>query len=487
MSTISVVNLSFSGVFMRQITPVLLCGGVGSRLWPVSRQGRPKQYLNLTGEHSMLQQTITRLEGLEQNPPIIVCNEEHRFLVAEQLRQLGVAGATIVLEPEGKNTGPAIALAAHAAVRDDAESLMLVLPADHYIGRPADLREAVTAAADVAASGKLVTFGLIPSRPETGYGYIKRGTLIANGVAVLDTFVEKPNLETAKDYLASGEYFWNSGMFMFSARTYLSALNASQPAMASACEASMQAAKRDLDFIRPDAKLFSESPADSIDYAVMEHTTEGAVVSLDCDWSDIGAWSALWEAGSKDESGNVTEGDVVIDNTTNSYIRSQSRLVTTTGIKDLVVVETADAVMVADRHSVQDVKNIVTALKSMARSEADTHHRVFRPWGSYESLIVGERFQVKRIVVNPGQRLSLQMHHHRAEHWVVVRGTAEVLNGDDTMLLTEDQSTYIPIGAKHRLSNPGKYPLELIEVQSGSYLGEDDIVRFEDVYGRSPS
>lgn len=472
---------------MRPITPVLLCGGVGSRLWPVSRQGRPKQYLNLIGEQSMLQQTLARLEGLEQTNPIIVCNDEHRFLVAEQVRQLGIEKATIILEPEGKNTAPAIALAAHAASSTASDPLLLVLPADHYIGRPEDLRDAVRTAAEVANDQKLVTFGLIPSKPETGYGYIKRGATIRGQAALLDKFVEKPDLETAKAYFASGEYVWNSGMFMFSAEAYLAALTSSQPDMATVCSESMNAAERDLDFIRPNADIFATSPADSIDYAVMEHTADGAVVSLDCDWSDIGAWSALWDAGSKDESGNVTEGDVVLDNTRNSYVRSQSRLVTTTGVNDLVVVETADAVMVADRNSVQDVKNIVSALKSASRSEADIHHRVFRPWGSYESLIVGEGFQVKRIVVNPGQRLSLQMHHHRAEHWVVVRGTAEVVNGDQTMLLTEDQSTYIPIGAKHRLSNPGKYPLELIEVQSGSYLGEDDIVRFEDVYARSPS
>jgi len=433
----------------------------------------------------MLQQTLARLEGLNQSAPIIVCNDEHRFLVAEQLRQLGIEKTTIILEPEGKNTAPAIALAAHAASASDPDSLLLVLPADHYIGRPEDLRNAVSDAVDVASDQKLVTFGLIPSRPETGYGYIKRGAAITERVAVLETFVEKPDVETAESYLSSGEYVWNSGMFMFSARVYLSALESSQPEMASACREAMNTAAQDLDFIRPNAEIFATSPADSIDYAVMEHTADGAVVSLDCDWSDIGAWSALWEAGSKDESGNVTEGDVVTDNTRNSYIRSQSRLVTTTGVKDLVVVETADAVMVADRHSVQDVKNIVATLKSASRAEADSHRRVFRPWGSYELLVEGEGFQVKRIVVHPGQRLSLQMHHHRAEHWVVVRGTAEVVNGEETMLLTEDQSTYIPIGAKHRLSNPRKHPLELIEVQSGTYLGEDDIVRFEDVYGRS--
>ena len=433
----------------------------------------------------MLQQTLARLEGLKQNDPIIVCNDEHRFLVAEQLRQLGIEQATIILEPEGKNTAPAIALAAHAASMSDPESLLLVLPADHYIGRPEDLRDAVTAAIDVASDQKLVTFGLIPSRPETGYGYIKRGAAITERSAVLETFVEKPDVETAEAYLASGEYVWNSGMFMFTAGQFLASLTQFQPEMARVCERAMEQAERDMDFIRPSAEVFATCPSDSIDYAVMEHTPAGAVVSLDCDWSDIGAWSALWEAGDKDTAGNVTQGDVVLNKTENSYVRSQSRLVTTTGDRDLVVVETADAVMVAYRHSVQDVKDIVNALKASDRSEADVHHRVFRPWGSYESLSVGEGFQVKRIVVNPGQQLSLQMHHHRAEHWVVVRGTAEVVNGDETLLLKEDQSTYIPIGAKHRLTNPGKFPLELIEVQSGSYLGEDDIVRFEDVYGRS--
>ncbi|MCH1602006.1 MAG: mannose-1-phosphate guanylyltransferase/mannose-6-phosphate isomerase [Luminiphilus sp.] len=468
---------------MAKITPVLLCGGVGSRLWPVSRQGRPKQYLNLIGETSMLQQTLTRIEGVEQTPPIIVCNEEHRFLVAEQVRQLGLTSPQIILEPEGKNTAPAIALAALAA--SDPDVNLLVLPADHYVGKPAALVDAIEKASSASAQGKLVTFGLVPSRPETGYGYIKRGEALAADVSVLEQFVEKPDQPTAEGYIVSGDYVWNSGMFMFTAGRFLESLAEFQPDMAQVCEIAMQQAERDMDFIRPDAEVFGTCPSDSIDYAVMEHTPEGAVVSLDCDWSDIGAWSALWEAGDQDAAGNVLQGDVVLHNTQNSYVRSQSRLVTTTGVKDLIVVETADAVMVADRHSVQDVKDIVNLLKASDRSEADVHHRVFCPWGSYESLIVGEGFQVKRIVVNPGQQLSLQMHHHRAEHWVVVRGTAEVVNGDETLLLKENQSTYIPIGAKHRLINPGKFPLELIEVQSGSYLGEDDIVRFEDVYGRS--
>ena len=469
---------------MSQIVPVLLCGGVGSRLWPVSRQGRPKQYLNLIGEDSMLQQTLTRLEGLDQAPPIIVCNEEHRFLVAEQTRQIGIESATIILEPEGKNTAPAIALAALVASVTNPDSALLVLPADHHIGRPEQLRAAVKEALAAALHTKLVTLGLVPTRAETGYGYIKRGETLSGNVAVLDQFVEKPNEVTAKGYLDSGEYVWNSGMFLFKSGHFLDALSEFQPTIAAACRAAMANSERDMNFVRPDSKAFANCPSESIDYAVMEHTKDGVVVSLDCDWSDIGAWSALWDTGGKDGEGNVTHGDVVLDNTHNSYVRSQSRLVTTSGVNDLVVVETADAVMVADRHSVQDVKHIVSMLKSQQRSEADAHHRVFRPWGFYESLIVGDGFQVKRIVVNPGQQLSLQMHHHRAEHWVVVRGTAEVINGDQTMTLVKDQSTFVPVGAQHRLSNPGAVPLELIEVQTGSYFGEDDIVRFDDDYGR---
>ena len=469
---------------MATITPVLLCGGVGSRLWPVSRQGRPKQYLNLIGETSMLQQTLTRNEALAQTSPIIVCNEEHRFLVAEQVRQLGLTSPTIILEPEGKNTAPAIALAAIAASASDSEVNLLVLPADHYVGKPTALIDAIEKAASAASQGKLVTFGLVPSHPETGYGYIRRGEALAIDVSVLERFVEKPDQPTAEGYIASGDYVWNSGMFMFTAGQFLVSLAKFQPKMAQVCQRAMEQAERDMDFIRPDAEVFTTCPSDSIDYAVMEHTPDGAVVSLDCDWSDIGAWSALWQTGDQDSAGNVTHGDVVLNKTQNSYIRSQSRLVTTTGVSDIVVVETADAVMVADRHSVQDVKDIVNALKASDRSEADVHQRVFRPWGSYESLTSGAGFQVKRLIVNPGQQLSLQLHHHRAEHWVVVRGTAKVVNGDSELILSADQSTYIPLGVKHRLSNPGPEVLELIEVQSGSYLGEDDIIRFDDVYGR---
>ena len=469
---------------MATITPVLLCGGVGSRLWPVSRQGRPKQYLNLIGESSMLQQTLTRIESLTQTAPIIVCNEEHRFLVAEQVRQLGFTSPTIILEPEGKNTAPAIALAALAIAAADPEAQLLVLPADHYVGKPEALIDAIEKATSASSQGKLVTFGLVPSRPETGYGYIKRGEALAPDVSVLEQFVEKPDQPTAEGYIASGDYVWNSGMFMFTATRFLESLAQFQPEMARVCERAMEQAERDMDFVRPNAEVFATCPSDSIDYAVMEHTPEGAVVSLDCDWSDIGAWSALWEVGDQDAAGNVTQGDVVLNKTQNSYLRSQSRLVTATGVSDLVVVETADAVMVADRHSVQDVKEIVNVLKASSRSEADVHQRVFRPWGSYESLTSGNGFQVKRLIVNPGQQLSLQLHHHRAEHWVVVRGTAKVVNGDSELILSADQSTYIPLGVKHRLSNPSSEVLELIEVQSGSYLGEDDILRFDDVYGR---
>ena len=469
---------------MAIITPVLLCGGVGSRLWPVSRQGRPKQYLNLIGDTSMLQQTLTRIGAIAQTAPIIVCNEEHRFLVAEQVRQLGLTSPTIILEPEGKNTAPAIALAAIAASASDPEVNLLVLPADHYVGKPAALIDAIEKAASASSQGKLVTFGLVPSRAETGYGYIKRGEALATDVSVLEQFVEKPDQPTAEGYIASGDYVWNSGMFMFTAARYLESLGEFQPEMADVCERAMAQAERDMDFIRPDAEVFATCASDSIDYAVMEHTPEGAVVSLDCGWSDIGAWSALWEVGDQDSAGNVTQGDVVLNKTQNSYVRSQSRLVTTTGVKDLVVVETADAVMVADRRAVQDVKDIVSSLRKSNRSEANIHQRVFRPWGSYESLTSGDGFQVKRLMVNPGQQLSLQMHNHRAEHWVVVRGTAVVVNGETELTLSADQSTYIPVGAKHRLSNPGPDVLELIEVQSGSYLGEDDIVRFDDVYGR---
>lgn len=466
------------------LIPVLLSGGVGSRLWPVSREGRPKQFLPLGGAGSMLQQTQSRLAKIPHGDPIVVCNEEHRFLVAEQLREVGAASDTIILEPEGRNTAPAIALAAVQALKTDPDAILLVLPADHYIGNPEAFAATVSTALPVAQQGSLVTFGVVPARPETGYGYIRAGADLAEGVRELAEFVEKPDLATATKYLEDGNYLWNSGMFLFRADRYLDALAQHAPEIDGACRQAMSSATSDLDFLRPDKAAFEKCPSDSIDYAVMEHTEKGAVAPLDCDWSDIGAWSALWEVGDADGAGNVTRGDVILDDTNNSYVHSESRLVTTTGVDDLVIVETADAVMVASRDKVQNVKNIVNALKAAGRPEATVHQRVFRPWGSYESLIVSDRFQVKRIVVNPGGKLSLQKHYHRAEHWIVVHGTAEVTKGDETFVLAEDQSTYIPLGVTHRLFNHGKIPLELIEVQSGSYLGEDDIVRFDDVYGR---
>ncbi|MBN7795028.1 mannose-1-phosphate guanylyltransferase/mannose-6-phosphate isomerase [Parahaliea mediterranea] len=466
------------------LVPVLLSGGVGSRLWPVSRELHPKQLLPLAGELSMLQETLRRTRGLEAAPPVVVCNEDHRFMVAEQLRQVGAEPAALILEPAGRNTAPAVALAALQLQATDPEAVMLVLPADHLIQQVDAFAEAVARALPLAQSGRLMTFGVVPDRAETGYGYIRCGSELSTGVFELEQFVEKPDSDTAQGYLDSGDFLWNSGMFLMRAATYLEQLEAQAPAMMAACREAMAGAASDMDFVRPDAEAFRACPADSIDYAVMEHTALGGVAALDCGWSDIGAWSALWEVAERDESGNVVAGDVLLDNCTGSYLRSESRLVAATGVSDLVVVETADAVLVADRNKVQDVKRLVNALKAQSRPEAELHARVYRPWGSYETLVCAERFQVKRIIVNPGQKLSLQMHHHRAEHWVVVSGTAEVTCEDRVFMLAEDESTYIPLGHKHRLANPGRIPLELIEVQSGTYLGEDDIVRFEDVYGR---
>lgn len=467
------------------LIPVLLCGGVGSRLWPVSREAYPKQFLPLVGELSMLQNTLARTSDLDCAEPIVLCNEEHRFMVAEQLRQRKQEAGAILLEPEGRNTAPALALAALQALKSDAQALLLVLPADHIVKDVQAFCRAVEAGAAAAADGALTTFGIVPDAPETGYGYLRRGEEISTGLFALDRFVEKPDSATAQSYLDSGEYLWNSGMFLLRADRYLEELESHAPAIAAACRAAMETAAEDMDFLRPDSDAFIASPSDSIDYAVMEHTQRGVVVPLDCGWSDVGAWSTLWQVSEQDGDGNVVLGDVIAENCQGNYFRSESRLVAASGVSDLVVVETADAVLVADRATVQNVKDIVTRLKVEERSEASLHHRVYRPWGSYESLIAGDRFQVKRIIVNPGQQLSLQMHHHRAEHWIVVSGTAEVTCGEEVFSLKEDESTYIPLGHKHRLANRGRIPLELIEVQSGSYLGEDDIVRFEDVYGRS--
>jgi len=467
------------------LTPELLSGGVGSRLWPVSRETHPKQFLPLASEITMLQETLQRTTGLDAASPMVVCNEEHRFMVAEQLRQLKLEAGNLILEPQGRNTAPAVALAAIAAVAQDENAILLVLPADHLIKDADAFVAAVQAALPQAEQGRLMTFGVVPTAPETGYGYIKCGGSLGDSLFELERFVEKPDTSTAQAYLDDGGYLWNSGMFLLRAATYLDQLGKHAPDMLDACRKAMDGASSDLDFVRPDAEAFGLCPSDSIDYAVMEKTDVGGVVSLDCGWSDVGAWSALWEVADQDTEGNAATGDVILHNCRNSYFRSDSRLVAATGVDNLVVVETADAILVADREQVQGVKDIVNMIKAQDRTEATLHRRVYRPWGSYESLITSDRFQVKQIVVNPGETLSLQMHQHRAEHWIVVNGTAEVTCEDKVFMLGEDESTYIPLGHKHRLANPGRIPLELIEVQSGTYLGEDDIVRFEDVYGRS--
>ena len=464
--------------------PVYLSGGVGSRLWPVSRESYPKQFLPLAAENnSLLQETFARLDGVESAAPIVVCNEGHRFIVAEQLREAGIVDASVVLEPVGRNTAPAVAVAALQALKDDSNAVLLVLPADHVIEDSESFRACVASGLDLAEKGALVTFGIVPTAAETGFGYIRRGGPEGEGFKVAE-FVEKPDAQTAQSYIDDGGYLWNSGMFMLQAKKYLDELKKYAIDIFDASNDAYQKAVLDLDFIRLDSEAFALCRGESIDYAVMEHTSAAVVVPMSVGWSDVGTWSALWEIGDTDLEGNVTRGDVELYATKNSYIRSESRLVATVGVEDLVVVETADAVLVADRHCVQDVKNIVNRLKATKRTEADTHIKVYRPWGSYESLVNAGRFQVKRIIVSPGARLSLQMHHHRAEHWIVVQGTGLVECNDNETLLGEDQSTYIPLGHKHRLTNPGVVPLEIIEVQTGSYLGEDDIVRFEDIYGR---
>lgn len=470
------------------LTPVILSGGAGTRLWPLSRELYPKQLLALLGERTMLQQTALRLEGLGAAQPVIVCNEAHRFLVAEQLRQLAIEPQAIVLEPRGRNTAPAIALAAHAALKAvgpkaTADPLLLVLPADHVIRDVPAFHRAVHAALGAAQQGQLVTFGIVPTTPETGYGYIHRGP--ADGAVFrIARFIEKPSAALAKEFLSSQEYYWNSGMFLFGARRYLEELGRLAPAIAGACAEAFAGAKADLDFTRIDPKLFAACPADSIDYAVMEKTSEAVVVPLAAGWSDVGSWAALHEASEPDAHGNVSRGDVIFEDSQGCYLYSESRLVSAVGLKDHVVIETKDAVLVAPRSRVQDVKKLVFRLKEQGRYEHSLHREVFRPWGSYDSIENGPRFQVKRLKVKPGAVLSLQLHHHRAEHWIVVSGTARITRGEEVFLLEENQSTYIPIGVRHRIENPGKIPLHIIEVQSGSYLGEDDIVRLEDHYGR---
>jgi mannose-1-phosphate guanylyltransferase / mannose-6-phosphate isomerase len=467
---------------MLPILPVILSGGSGTRLWPLSREAYPKQFLPLVGEDTMLQATWKRVAPVAGAAPIIVANQEHRFMAAEQLRECDVEPAALILEPIGRNTAPAIAIAALQARSTCDDALLLVLPSDHVVRNDAAFHTAVREAAVAANAGKLVTFGIVPSGPETGYGYIKAST--GAGVRAVDRFVEKPNMATAQEYVASGEYFWNSGMFLFKASRYLEELKALQPAMLNACEQALAKATRDTDFIRLDADAFAASPSDSIDYAVMEKTSDAVMIPLDAGWSDVGSWSALWEVSDKDAAGNAHHGDVIEIDCRDTYAYG-TRLIAMVGLQDVVVVETDDAIMVGHRDRVQDVKEVVARIKRDGRSEAAAHRKVYRPWGAYDSIDNGSRFQVKRITVNPGASLSLQMHHHRAEHWIVVSGTAKVTRGEETILLAENQSTYIPLGVTHRLENPGKLPLELIEVQSGSYLGEDDIVRFDDVYGRA--
>lgn len=473
------------------LIPVILSGGAGTRLWPLSRELYPKQLLALAGgERTMLQDTVARLQGLPSlAAPIVVCNESHRFMVAEQLLQQGVSGTRIILEPVGRNTAPAIALAAHAALEgaaDGVDPLLLVLPADHVIRDAAAFRAAVALAVPAASSGRLVTFGVVARQPETGYGYIRRAA--GEGpVYAIDRFVEKPDAPTAAGFVAAGDYYWNSGMFLFGARRYLEELAAHAPDIASACAEAWAAARRDLDFVRVGEAPFQSCRSDSIDYAVMERTRDAVVTPLDAGWSDVGSWSSLHDAIERDAAGNVTRGDVIAEDTRDSFLYSGSRLVATVGLADHVVIETKDAVLVAPRDRVQDVKKLVARIKGDGRGEHSLHREVFRPWGSYDSIENGERYQVKRLTVKPGASMSLQLHHHRAEHWIVVSGTARITRNDEVFLLEENQSTYIPLGARHRIENPGKIPLHIIEVQSGSYLGEDDIVRFEDRYGREGS
>jgi len=470
------------------IWPVILSGGAGTRLWPLSRELYPKQLLPLVSDNSLLQDTLNRVKGPGFAAPVVVCNDEHRFIIAEQLRQIDIRPHAIVLEPAARNTAPAVAAAATLILRDDPEALLLVLASDHIIRDVAAFHGAVGIAASAARAGRLAAFGLAPKHPETGYGYIKRGGALDGvpGAFAVERFVEKPDLATAQTYLAEGVWSWNSGMFLFPARLYLEEIRAHQPKIAAATDKAVGGATRDLDFLRLDKAAFSDSPSISIDYAVMEKTKHAAVVPADLGWNDVGAWSALWDVGTRDEAGNVAIGDVIAHDTTNAYLRTgDGMLLATVGLDNIVVVVTDDVVLAAAKDRAQDVKKIVDTLKSRKRSEASLHKIVHRPWGNYRGVDAGPRYQVKRIVVKPGAKLSLQKHAQRAEHWVVVQGTARVTRGEDTLVLRENQSTYIPLGTVHRLENIGTDDLHLIEVQSGGYLGEDDIVRLEDTYGRS--
>ena len=471
-----------------QIVPVILSGGSGTRLWPMSRKLYPKQFIPIRNNRSLFQDTVARVKDLQQGiqDPIVVCNDEHRFMAAEQLRLEEINNADIVLEPVGRNTAPAIALAALLAQERNPDAVLLILPADHILDAQAQFTDAIEIALQLCGEDQLVTFGITPTRPETGYGYIKAGdALLADKASKVERFVEKPELAKAEEYLAVGGYFWNSGMFMFKAAAVLNELAQHEATMAVDVKTAFASQSKDLDFIRIDKDAFAKCKSESIDYAVMEKTSNAAVVPLASDWNDVGSWHALWESSQQDENKNATTGDVILDDCEGCYVHSSNKLVSAVGLKDAVIVETADAVMVTMRGQSQKVKNIVNQLIQAEREEAEIHRKVYRPWGDYESIDYADRFQVKRITVKPKERLSLQKHHHRAEHWIVVNGTALVTRGEEEFLLSENESTFIPIGTIHRLENPGKIPLELIEVQSGTYLGEDDIERFDDEYGRS--
>jgi len=463
--------------------PVIMSGGSGTRLWPLSRKNKPKQFLTLFGDKSLFQETLTRLAGINDlESPIIVCNEDHRFMVAEQLQEIDIQNADVVLEPCARNTAPAIALAALQAQQAGNDSILLVLAADHVIQNVSDFHKAISEAKIQAEQGYLVTFGIVPAKAHTGYGYIEAQE--KNKISKVNAFVEKPDLETAQAYIESGNYYWNSGMFMFKASTVLKELERFAPDMLISCQQALSKSVEDLDFIRMDKKSFEACPSDSLDYAVMEKTDKAVVIPLNTGWSDVGSWSSLWEINDQDNDNNVLIGDVIVQNVDNSYIHSDHRLVSVLGLDNIVVVETPDVVMVANKNQAENVKAIVDNLKNRQRDEATMHRKGFRPWGHYDAIDEGNRFQVKHISVNPGASLSLQKHHHRAEHWVVVTGTAEVTCDDKVILLSENESTFIPLGSVHRLHNPGRVPLEIIEVQSGSYLGEDDIIRLDDCYNR---